>query len=218
MKPTSLGLTGFLTATAIKGAPRHVHDQVKRPVDLVVALLGLILVGPVMLLLGIIVKLTSKGPAFYVQERLGRSGKPFRIYKLRTMVADAEAAGPQWSRASDPRVTSIGRFLRKTHLDELPQLINVIRGDMSLIGPRPERPHFVAELRQVIPLYEGRLAVKPGVTGLAQVKHHYDRSLDDVRTKLQYDLEYVQRACLALDLQILALTAAKIIAGRSGSA
>jgi len=217
MKSTSLGLTNFLMTTAAKRSAGFVHDQAKRPVELTLAVIGLIIAAPVMLLLGIITKLTSRGPMFYVQERIGRGGKPFRMYKLRTMCLDAEAGGPVWSAPSDPRVTPFGRLLRKTHLDELPQLINVVRGEMSLIGPRPERAHFVSKLQRSIPLYTARLAVKPGITGLAQVKHHYDRSIEDVQTKLAYDLEYVRRACLMLDLQILALTVIKVVGGRGGS-
>jgi len=218
MKTTSFGLTSFLTSAALRRAPGHIHDQVKRPLELIFATVGLLLAAPVMLLCGIIIKLTSKGPVFYVQERLGQNGKPFQMYKLRSMTVDAETDGPQWCREGDPRVTPVGRFLRRTHLDELPQLINVARGDMSLIGPRPERPHFVAKLKGAVPLYTQRLSVRPGVTGLAQVKHHSDQTIEDVQTKLGYDLEYIRRACLFLDLRILALTAVKVIARRSGRA
>jgi lipopolysaccharide/colanic/teichoic acid biosynthesis glycosyltransferase len=217
MKPASFGLTGFLTTTALRRADRSVHDDVKRPFELLVALLALVVASPLMLLFGIIVRLTSKGPALYAQERLGKDGKPFTIYKLRTMRVDAELSGARWAVRNDPRVTPIGRFLRKTHLDELPQLFNVVLGQMSLIGPRPERPCFVHKLQGSVPLYATRLAVRPGITGLAQVKHHYDRSIEDVQTKLGYDLEYIRRACLLLDVQILALTVAKVLAGRGGS-
>jgi len=217
MKSTSLGLTNFLTTTAARHSAGFTHDRTKRPIELALAVVGLVVAAPVILVLGIITRLTSKGPMFYVQERIGRGGKPFRMYKLRTMRVDAEAGGPVWSTPADPRVTPFGRFLRKTHLDELPQLLNVVRGEMSLIGPRPERAHFVNKLQRSIPLYTARLAVKPGITGLAQVKHHYDRSMEDVQTKLAYDLEYVRRACLLLDLQIVALTVMKVIAGRGGS-
>ncbi|MFO7899179.1 MAG: sugar transferase [Planctomycetota bacterium] len=218
MRTTSLGLTGFLTSTAARRAPASLHDQLKRPIDLFVSLVGLTIAGPLVLLLGGIVKLTSKGPMFYVQERLGLRGKPFRMYKLRTMYADAEAAGPRWCGENDPRITPVGRILRKLHLDELPQLVNVLRGEMTLVGPRPERPCFVDRLKRSIPLYERRLAVKPGITGLAQIKHHADHSIEDVQTKLGYDLEYMKRACLWLDIQILALTAVKVVARQGGSA
>ena len=218
MKTTSFGLTGFLTSTAARRAPLSLHAQLKRPVDLMVAMVGLCIGGPLMLALGAIVKLTSKGPIFYAQERLGLNGKPFTMYKLRTMRTDAEAAGPKWCSQNDPRVTRFGRLLRCTHLDELPQLINVLRGDMTLVGPRPERPCFVENLKKSIPMYEHRLAVKPGITGLAQVSHGSDQTLEDVQVKLGYDLDYIRRAGLWLDLQILALTAVKVVARRSGTA
>ena len=218
MKTTSFGLTNFLTTSAARRAPRSLHAQLKRPIDLLLGLLGLIVAAPVMLICGTLVKLTSRGPMFYVQERVGRNGKPFKIFKLRSMYADAEAAGPRWCGQDDPRVTPFGWFLRKTHLDELPQLINVVRGDMSLIGPRPERPCFVQKLRRAVPLYPARLAVRPGITGLAQIRHPSDQTIEDVQTKLGYDLEYIRRASLLLDLHILALTAVKVISGRHGRA
>jgi len=218
MKITSFGLTSFLTNTAVRQAPEVVHDQLKRPFDLFVAAIGLLVAAPVLLVLAVIIKLTSKGPVFYVQERLGRGGKPFNMYKLRTMRVDAEKDGPKWCAQGDPRVTPVGRFLRKSHLDELPQLLNVLRSEMSLIGPRPERPCFVEQLKKDIPLYTARLAVRPGVTGLAQIKHRADQTIDDVQAKLGYDLEYIRRACLLLDLQIVALTAVKMVIGRSGTA
>jgi lipopolysaccharide/colanic/teichoic acid biosynthesis glycosyltransferase len=161
------------------------------------------------------IKLTSNGPVVYSQERVGRFGDRFKIYKFRTMRVDAEAEGPLWAAGSeDPRLTRVGGFLRRTHLDELPQLLNVFRGDMSLVGPRPERPHFVATLHGAIPSYDERLLVKPGMTGLAQVHYHYDASLADVRKKLRYDLLYVKRMCLMLDMQILAWTFLVVGTGR----
>lgn len=217
MDTASLGLTNFLTVAARRPGAGRLQEHVRRAVELAVVLVGLLVAAPLIILFGIIVRLTSRGPALYTQERVGKGGKVFRIYKLRTMRIDAEAAGPVWAKEADPRVTPVGRFLRKTHLDELPQLLNVLRGDMSLVGPRPERPCFVEKLRANVPLYTARLAVKPGITGLAQVKHGYDRTIEDVQVKLGYDLEYIRRACLLFDLHILVLTAAKILAGRSGS-
>jgi len=166
---------------------------------------------PVTALLAAIVKMTSEGPAFYKQTRVGKDGKLFDIIKLRTMYVDAEArTGPVWCKDNDPRVTPFGRFLRRTHLDELPQLFNVLKGEMSLVGPRPERPHFVEKLKKEIPHYEDRLRVKPGITGLAQVRHKYDETIEDVKRKVAYDLLYIRRMCLMVDLLILLLTTRKI--------
>src|SRR5262249_35904144 len=153
------------------------------------ALCLLALLGPLILGLAALVKLTSRGPAFYKQTRLGRGGSLFTIYKLRTMVDRCESlTGPRWALPRDPRVTGLGRFLRKSRLDELPQLLNVVRGEMSLVGPRPERPEFLPELERACPGYRERLAVRPGVTGLAQVQLPADTSVDSVRRKLAYDL------------------------------
>jgi lipopolysaccharide/colanic/teichoic acid biosynthesis glycosyltransferase len=216
MIPCSLSITNFLARPATRRWRAH-HDDLKRPIELLLALVGLAISAPVLVVLGALVKLTSRGPAIYSQIRLGKGGRPFRILKLRTMVVAAEHGGPCWSAVGDPRVTALGRFLRKTHLDELPQLWNVVRGEMSLVGPRPERPHFVAELRRQIPLYVRRLAVRPGLTGLAQVRHGYDQTIEDVQAKLAYDLEYIRDAGLGLDTRVLALTAVKIVTGRGGS-
>ncbi len=187
----------------------------KRVVDFFGSLAVLVMVSPIMLLVALLVKLTSPGPAFYVQERMGCFGRVFRMYKFRTMTQDAEAkTGPVWTpQASDPRMTPIGQFLRRTHLDELPQLLNVIAGDMSLVGPRPERPCFVEQLIEVVPSYDRRLYVKPGMTGLAQVHYQYDRDLNDVKRKLRFDLLYVKRMCLMLDARILAWTFLVVVTG-----
>jgi lipopolysaccharide/colanic/teichoic acid biosynthesis glycosyltransferase len=163
---------------------------------------------PVVGVLALAVKLTSRGPAFYTQTRVGRGGRPFTIYKLRTMIHNCESlTGPRWSVPGDPRVTRLGRFLRVTHLDELPQLLNVLRGDMGLVGPRPERPEFVPELERALPAYRHRLVVRPGVTGLAQVKLPADTDLNSVRRKLAHDLYYIERLSLWLDVRLLAGTA-----------
>jgi lipopolysaccharide/colanic/teichoic acid biosynthesis glycosyltransferase len=180
----------------------------KTILERIAALCLLLVMGPVILSLALLVRLTSRGPAFYRQTRLGRGGLPFTIYKLRTMVDRCESlTGPRWSLPGDPRVTGLGRFLRKTHLDELPQLLNVLRGEMSLIGPRPERPEFLAELEQACPRYRERLAVRPGVTGLAQVQLPADTSVDSVRLKLAYDLYYIRHLSFKLDLVLLICTA-----------
>lgn len=184
------------------------YPPCKAALDRAIALTLLALTGPLILALALLVKLTSRGPAFYTQTRLGRHGSPFRIYKLRTMVNKCESlTGPRWSVPGDPRVTGLGRFLRRTHLDELPQLLNVLRGDMSLIGPRPERPEFLPELERACPPYRQRLAVRPGVTGLAQVQLPADTSVTSVCRKLAYDLYYIRHLSPWLDLSLLVCTA-----------
>jgi lipopolysaccharide/colanic/teichoic acid biosynthesis glycosyltransferase len=180
----------------------------KMAAEWVAALAMLVVFGPVILLSALAVKLTSRGPAFYSQARLGRGGRTFRIHKVRTMTDNCErATGATWATANDPRVTPVGHFLRRTHLDELPQLINVLRGEMSLVGPRPERPEFLAKLEQALPHYCDRLWVRPGVTGLAQVQLPADTDLASVRRKLAYDLYYIRHVSLWLDLRLIACTA-----------
>ena len=187
----------------------------KRMVDTIGAAIGLVFVAPILAIIALAIKLDSKGPIFYSQERVGRFGELFKIYKFRTMRADAEANGPVWASCDhDPRVTRLGAFLRRSHLDEMPQLFNVFTGDMSLVGPRPERPCFVTELDQQIPRYDQRLLIKPGMTGLAQVHYRYDQSLADVKRKLRFDLLYVKRMCLMLDARILAWTMLVVVTGR----
>ena len=187
----------------------------KRCVDIAGVVVGLILTAPLIPLIALAIKATSKGPMLYSQERVGRFGDLFKMYKFRTMRFDAEVGGPVWSAGDeDPRLTPIGGFLRRSHLDELPQLLNVLRGHMSLVGPRPERPHFVQTLHGAIPRYDQRLLLKPGMTGLAQVHYRYDTSLADVRRKLRFDLFYVKRMCLTLDAKILAWTLLVVVTGR----
>jgi len=187
----------------------------KRIFDVGAALIGVVIVAPILVLVALAVKWTSPGPIIYHQERVGRFGDVFKIYKFRTMVMDAEASGPIWaSRDSDPRVTPIGTFLRQSHLDELPQLFNILKGDMSLVGPRPERPHFVERLDREIPRYDERLLIKPGLTGLAQVHVRSDQSIADVKKKLRFDRFYIKRMCLALDAKILVWTAVMLLTGR----
>lgn len=171
-----------------------------------------VLTLPVVALAMLLVKATSRGPALYTQTRLGRGGVPFTIYKVRSMRADAEKDGQaRWAKHGDPRITLVGRILRATHVDELPQLWNVLRGEMNLVGPRPERPEIIAVLRKEIPGYDRRLAVKPGITGLAQIHLPPDETVNSVRRKLVYDLFYVRRAGLAFDLGILVCTALKVV-------
>jgi lipopolysaccharide/colanic/teichoic acid biosynthesis glycosyltransferase len=183
------------------------YERVKCALEPVFAAALLIFFSPVLLITMLGVKLTSRGPVVYSQTRVGRNGRNFRIYKLRSMYHDCErTTGPQWSTKHDPRVTPFGRFLRKSHLDEFPQLWNVIRGEMSLIGPRPERPEIVPQLSKAIPHYQRRLLVRPGLTGLAQVQLPPDTDLGSVRRKLVYDLYYIKKAGPLVDLQILVST------------
>lgn len=183
----------------------------KRPVDLVLTILLLLPALPIIAFLIVLVRLTSSGPGLFRQCRVGRNGRRFDLYKIRTMVQDAEAAtGAVWTERQDPRITRVGRVLRRLHLDELPQLLNVLRGDMSLVGPRPERPEFVAVLSEAIPGYLQRLAVEPGITGLAQINLPPDTGLESVRRKLALDLEYVRKAGFLLDLRMLGCTALRV--------
>lgn len=182
--------------------------KIKSAIDFTAAAALLIIAMPLILAAMTLVRLTSRGPALYSQQRLGREGRPFTIYKIRSMYRDCERlSGPQWSSQDDPRVTPVGKYLRFTHLDELPQLWNVLRGEMSLVGPRPERPEFVVELDKAIPHYRERMLVRPGLTGLAQVQLPPDTDLESVRRKLACDLYYIQRIGLLLDLKILCSTA-----------
>jgi lipopolysaccharide/colanic/teichoic acid biosynthesis glycosyltransferase len=193
-------------------ATQIVYGSVKVALDFLLAVVLLVLTAPLLLLSIILVKLTSPGPAIYAQTRLGRHGRPFTLYKVRTMTHNCESlTGACWSVPGDTRVTALGRWLRRTHLDELPQLWNVLNGDMSLIGPRPERPEFVPQLEQALPHYVDRLQVRPGVTGLAQVQLPADTTLDSVRIKLAYDLHYVRNLSLLLDIRIYWATFFKVL-------
>ena len=248
ISPASLA-TSFFTFTLVPeevikegpytAAKRALRRFIKRSIDIVVSVLGLIVLSPLFALISFLIKLDSEGPVFYVQERIGQNrrkgqrrrvpvkvpferrngdrrkkdlyGRPFYLYKFRTMRVDAEKNGPVWASKDDPRVTRMGRILRMTHLDELPQLVNVLKGEMSLVGPRPERPYFVERLASLLPDYTERLSVKPGITGLAQVHCGYDRSVEDVKRKLKYDLEYVRNGTLLSELKIMALTLGKLL-------
>jgi lipopolysaccharide/colanic/teichoic acid biosynthesis glycosyltransferase len=181
----------------------------KRALEVVLSALLLILFAPLLLSIMALVKLTSRGPALYSQVRVGRDGRLFVIYKVRTMIRDFEslAGGPRWTAEGDPGITPLGHFLRRSHLDELPQLWNILRGDMSLVGPRPERPEFVSKLERAIPRYRDRLSVRPGVTGLAQAQLPPDTNLEGVGRKLACDLYYIQNLDFWLDLRLLVSTA-----------
>ncbi len=187
----------------------------KRFLDVAVALLGLTLGLPILIVIGMVIALESRGPVLYSQERVGHRGRRFRMYKFRSMVVDAERdSGPVWAGECDPRVTRVGALLRQTHLDELPQLWNVLRGEMSVVGPRPERPAMAERLTELVPGYQERWAVLPGITGLAQVRHIYDKSTKTVKQKLRYDRCYIRgRGRFALDLQIMAATVALMVHG-----
>jgi lipopolysaccharide/colanic/teichoic acid biosynthesis glycosyltransferase len=191
--------------------PRTWYLSFKVGLEYAIALALLVLAAPLILATAVLVKLSSRGPAFYAQVRLGRRGKPFRLYKIRTMLHDCEkASGPRWAAPNDPRITPLGHFLRRTHLDELPQLWNVLRGEMSLVGPRPERPEFVPQLELAIPHYADRLLVRPGVTGLAQVQLPADTDMASVRRKLAYDLYYIRYVNLWLDLRLMVCTGVRM--------
>jgi exopolysaccharide biosynthesis polyprenyl glycosylphosphotransferase len=201
--------------TLEKGLPQsYSYPQsylaIKRLMDILMALTGLILTIPVLLFFCIAIKLETPGPAFYFQERVGRNGKYFKVIKLRSMGVDAEKKGAQWADKNDPRVTRIGAFIRKTRIDEIPQLFNVLQGDMSMIGPRPERPIFTAQFNEDIPGFVNRLAVKPGVTGWAQVNGGYDIT---PKEKLKLDLFYIENRSLLLDLKIIVRTVLIVLTG-----
>ena len=221
---------------AVVGVPEdhpHARERARRVLNVAVAAGGLIVSAPVMLLIAIAVKLTSPGPVFYRQTRVGlcvRStaggnfrrkedlgGRPFAIYKFRTMHV-AQPGGEQqvWAQVGDPRITSIGAFLRKSRLDELPQLFNVLRGDMNVVGPRPEQPEIFKALREEVPSYPVRQRVRPGITGQAQITLHYDTCIDDVKKKVAADLEYIERQSVLTDLRIMLMTAPAVLFKKGG--
>ena len=187
---------------------------IRRMLNFVIAVVGVILSFPISLLTALAIKLESPGPIFYQQERVGKNGRRFTIIKFRSMRQDAEQSGPQWAAASDDRTTRIGRFIRKVRIDEIPQFINILRGEMSLVGPRPERPFFVEQLTEQIPFYSQRHIVEPGLTGWAQINYEYGASVEDALEKLQYDLYYIKNASLLFDLWILLQSFKIIIFGR----
>jgi lipopolysaccharide/colanic/teichoic acid biosynthesis glycosyltransferase len=237
MSPSGIAAATFRTPLRAAGravaGTRARRERARRVLNVAVALLGLIVAAPVLLLLAAAIKLTSRGPIIYSHTRIGvdrrrhyggnhrrrvdHGGKPFTIFKLRTMVVERSADPEQrWASPSDPRVTPLGRVLRKLRLDELPQLVNVIRGDMNIVGPRPEQPRIFASLSQQIPSYRERQRVLPGITGWAQVNQHYDACLDDVRRKVSFDLEYVARRSVGEDLKIMLRTVPAVAFRRGG--
>lgn len=197
--------TGFI-GWFIRFARKRFHEF-KRLFDMVASALGLVIVSPIIAMTAVVIKTVSPGPVFFEQERVGWGGKVFKIYKIRTMRMDAEKhTGPVWAKENDPRLIKFGKVIRKLHLDELPQLYNVLKGDMSIVGPRPERPVFVEKLSGKIVDYRKRVSIRPGITGLAQVWHKYDETLKDVKKKVKYDLLYIREMCFLVDLRILLRT------------
>lgn len=194
----------------------RVTFSVKRLLDLVLSIVGLLLALPIGIATALAIKLESPGPVFYGQTRVGKDGRVFTVYKFRSMRTDAEKGGPQWAAKNDSRVTRVGQFIRKTRVDEIPQMWNVLKNEMSFVGPRPERPFFVDELRKQIPYYMERLIVKPGLTGWAQINYQYGSSVEDALTKLQYDLWYIKNLSIFVDLLIV-LRTIKVIVLRRGA-
>ncbi len=191
------------------------EKKIKRIIDIIVSFIIIILTLPVTLITAIAIVYESPGGVFFKQERCGLNGKLFKIYKFRSMKKDAEKnTGPVWSQKDDPRITRVGRFIRKVRIDEIPQMINVLNGEMSIVGPRPERPFFVEKLSEDIPYYKRRLKVRPGITGWAQVKHKYDETIEDVKIKLRYDLFYIENMSLRMDLKILFRTVFVVLLGK----
>jgi exopolysaccharide biosynthesis polyprenyl glycosylphosphotransferase len=191
------------------------EKKLKRLSDIFISLLILMVTLPLNILVALAIKSDSRGPVFFKQERSGMGNKNFNIYKFRSMYQDAEKhTGPVWSQKDDPRVTRVGKLIRKLRIDEIPQMFNVLKGEMSLVGPRPERPYFVEQLSEQIPYYKRRLKVRPGITGWAQVKHKYDESIEDVKVKLRYDLFYIENMSLRMDIKILARTILVILFGK----
>ncbi len=216
-KATGQILVDEITPSWFLFADLKVHCEetatLKRVVDLVTATVGLVLSIPLWPFISIAVKLCDGGPIFYSQDRVGQNGRVFKLFKVRTMRVDAENGKSVWASANDPRVTGFGRFLRKSRLDELPQLYNVLKGQMSIVGPRPERPDFVEQLREAIPYYDQRHLVKPGVTGWAQISYRYGSSVEDARRKLQFDLYYLKHMAFELDVMILFRTVGTFLKG-----
>jgi exopolysaccharide biosynthesis polyprenyl glycosylphosphotransferase len=215
-------LSGSVKMTSIFGTPLiEVNPEimpawqfsVKRLVDIAISLLALMVLSPLLLVLAILVKLSSPGPVFFSQERIGKHGHPFRIHKFRSMYCDAERNGPQLSSSTDPRITPIGRWMRRTRMDELPQFWNVLKGEMSLVGPRPERQHFIDAIMEVAPHYRHLHKVRPGITSWGQVKFGYAENVEQMVRRLKYDILYIENMSLAVDLKILAYTVLIILKG-----
>ena len=191
------------------------EKKLKRLMDIFISLLLLVISSPILIITAVAIKIDSDGPVLFKQERIGQSSKPFNVLKFRSMIKDAEKyTGPVWSQKDDPRVTRMGKFVRRARIDEIPQMINVLKGEMSLVGPRPERAFFVEKLSMEIPYYKRRLKVRPGVTGWAQIKHKYDETIEDVKIKLRYDLFYIENMSIRMDLKILLRTVYVVLFGK----
>jgi lipopolysaccharide/colanic/teichoic acid biosynthesis glycosyltransferase len=191
----------------------HLAEALKRASDVVLAAALLVACAPLLLIVALGQRLSERGPVFYSQVRVGRYGRPFRIHKLRTMRVDAETDGPSWAAPDDPRRTRLGGLLRRTRVDELPQLWNILRGDMSFVGPRPERPEFVAELERTLPFYGWRHLVRPGLTGWAQINYPYGAGVEDAERKLEFDLYYLRHPSWLNDAGIVLRTAGRALRG-----
>jgi len=214
-EPSTMILMGSGFVAGLTRWARRRFAEFKRAFDLILSAVGLIIASPILLAAIGLIKLTSSGPVFYTQTRVGFNGLVFDMLKLRTMVVDAEKeSGPVWAAQNDPRVTPVGRFLRKSRIDEIPQLVNVLKGQMSIIGPRPERPEFVDKLSVEIGDYHKRLDVRPGITGLAQIRQDYDSTIRDVRRKVKFDLLYIKRMCFLTDLRIVFSTVVVVLLGK----
>jgi lipopolysaccharide/colanic/teichoic acid biosynthesis glycosyltransferase len=217
-EPSTLVLVMSGMGSLIVRFARKSFDKFKRYTDIFLAILGLTILSPIIGFAAFLIKVNSRGPIVYKQNRVGRNGRIFQIYKLRTMVVDAEKnTGAVWAKKNDPRITCVGKVLRKTHIDEIPQLFNVLKGEMSIVGPRPERPEIVRDLKTLILDYEKRLQVKPGITGLAQVFHKYDETIEDVKKKIKYDLLYIHKMCLWVDVRIIGRTFVSVVTGRGAN-
>lgn len=191
------------------------EKKLKRLLDIFMSLLILIITFPACIIIAVAIKFDSKGPVFFTQDRCGQGGKTFTIIKFRSMFQDAEKlSGPVWSRKDDPRITKVGKIIRRIRMDEIPQMYNVFKGEMSFVGPRPERPFFIEKLADEIPYYKRRLKVRPGITGWAQVKHKYDETLEDVKIKLKYDLFYIENMSLRMDFKIILRTIYVVLFGK----
>ena len=199
-----------------RGRRARINELVRTIMHRSVALLGAILSLPIVIVTAILIKIESRGPVLYKQERVGKNGRVFTLMKFRSMRTDAEKDGPVWAKMADARMTRIGRIIRKIRVDEIPQFWNILRGEMSFVGPRPERPHFIAQLAQEIEYYEQRHLIAPGLTGWAQIKYPYGASVEDARQKLQYDLYYIKNQSIALDATIMFETIKTILLGRGG--
>ena len=207
-------LDGVQFATADELTQGPLRRASKRAFDLVVASALLVLAAPLMAVLVVLIRLDSRGPAFYRQDRVGQNGREYALWKFRSMRLDAEKNGAVWASANDDRVTRIGRFIRKTRMDEIPQVLNVLRGDMSFVGPRPERQVFIDIISRDVPYYSLREGVKPGITGWAQIRYPYGASVEDGRNKLEFDLYYVKNGTLFLDLAIIFHTVRHVLLAR----